>query len=231
MSHHTLRPGAIAAIAGGLLTLAGNVLHPREPGQLESAANLFSVVAHSSTWVSVHTLLTFSLVVLLLGFRTLTRSISRERGAPWAGFGLSVATLGTVFGVALMLTEATAVVAAADRWALASGQEKELALSAGSAVFELSLTFSVGGMLLLFGLTPLLYGIAILVGRDYPAWLGWAGALFGSASVAGAIVQLLAGDPAPAFYVLFPVAAIGTTVWISWLGVLMLHRTQATNAD
>ena len=57
------------------------------------------------------------------------------------------------------------VVASADRWSSASGQEKDLALAAGSAVFELSLTFSVGGMLLLFGTTVWIAWLGLMMWR------------------------------------------------------------------
>jgi hypothetical protein len=69
-----------------------------------------------------------------------------------------MAIVGVVFGLALMLTEAVAVTSLAHAWESSSGPEKDLILAAGNAVFELSLTFSVGGMLFFFGLTPVLLG-------------------------------------------------------------------------
>ena len=223
-ARYTLRTGAVAAIGGGFLALAGNILHPREPGQLDNAASLFTVVAHTRLWVADHFLLALALVLLLHGFSALTRSITGERGTAWAGFAWNIAVTGIVFGLALMLTEATAVPALVDRWLNSSGPERDLALAAGSAIFELSLTFSIGGMVFLFGLATVLYGVAILASHSYQAWLGWIAAAFGSVNVAGATIQLLTGDPAPAFFVLFPVSAVVITLWMIYLGVLMWRR-------
>lgn len=44
------RIGGVAAISGGILTLVGNVRHPREPGQLDDAESLLEVVAGSEAW-------------------------------------------------------------------------------------------------------------------------------------------------------------------------------------
>jgi len=225
---HPLRTGAVAAIGGGLLALIGNILHPREPGQLDNAASLFEVVAHTRIWVADHFLISIALALLLNGFSALTRSITGERGSAWAGFAWNIAVIGIVFGLALMLTEATAVPALAEQWSNGSGPEKDLALAAGSAIFELSLTFSIGGMLFLFGLAPVLYGVAILTSHSYRPWLGWLGAVFGSVNVAGATIELFTGEPALTFFVLFPLAAIVITLWIIYLGVLMWQRAEPT---
>jgi len=44
---HALRLGGATAFAGGVFTFVGNVFHPREPGQLDSAENLFEVVVRN----------------------------------------------------------------------------------------------------------------------------------------------------------------------------------------
>jgi hypothetical protein len=36
---HVLQLSGAAAFGGGILTLVGNIFHPREPGQLDSAEN------------------------------------------------------------------------------------------------------------------------------------------------------------------------------------------------
>jgi hypothetical protein len=80
-----------------------------------------------------------------------------------------------VLGLALMLTEAVAVTSLAHAWHSGGNGDKDLLLAAGNAVFELSLTFSVGGMLFLFGAAPVLYGVAMLHSTEYRAWTGWIG--------------------------------------------------------
>ncbi len=218
---HALRLGGATALVGGALTFVGNVFHPREPGQLDSAGNLFDVVVRSHMWAADHFVIAIGLALLLHGFYGVTRSISTNPGAAWARFAWHMAIIGVAFGLLLMLTEAVAVTALAHDWHAAGGADNDLLLAAGNAVFELSLTFSVGGMLFLFGAAPVLYGIAILHGVEYPAWIGWIGVVFGVVGLTGAGIQVVTGESRLTFYVLFPIASIAITLWLAYLGVRM----------
>jgi len=220
--------GAASAVGGGVLTLVGNIFHPREPGQLDNAANLFGVVIRNEMWPADHLVIAIGLALLLHGFYGLTQSIRSEPGATWARFAWHMAIVGIVLGIALMLTEAVAVTSMAHAWDSRSGNEKDLLLAAGNAVFELSLTFSVGGMLFLFGVTPVLYGVAMLGGTEYRAWTAWIGVLFGLVGIAAAGIQVISGESWLPFYVLFPVASIAITLWIIYLGIQMWWMAATT---
>ena len=219
---HTLRLGGATAFAGGVLTFVGNIFHPREPGQLDSAANLFDVVVRNHMWAADHIAITIGLALLLHGFYGVTQSIRNYPGAAWAHFAWHMAVIGVLLGLALMLTEAVAVTSLAHAWKGSLGGEKDLLLAAGNAVFELSLTFSVGGMLFLFGAAPVLYGVAMLTSStEYGAWTGWIGVLFGLIGLTAALIQVMTGESWLTFYVLFPIASIAVTLWITYLGYRM----------
>ena len=219
---HTLRLGGATAFAGGVLMFVGNILHPREPGQLDSAANLFDVVVRHHMWAADHIAITIGLALLLHGFYGVTQSIRNDPGAAWAHFAWHMAVIGVLLGLALMLTEAVAVTSLAHAWKGSLGGEKDLLLAAGNAVFELSLTFSVGGMLFLFGAAPVLYGVAMLTSStEYGAWTGWIGVLFGLIGLTAALIQVMTGESWLTFYVLFPIASIAVTLWITYLGYRM----------
>ena len=215
----------MAAIGGGAIALVGNILHPRESGQLDDAESLLDVASRSSVWVADHFVILSGLLLLLGAFHGLTRSITGEPGRTWARFAWGVAIIGVVFGLALMLTEAVAMAKLADTWAGSSGAEKDLALAAGSAVFELSLTLFAGGMLFFFGATPVLYGVAMLGSDDYPSPLGWAGVVFGSASVVAGAIQVFTGFTTTFFIVLFPIVSVAITLWIIYTGVVMWRKS------
>jgi hypothetical protein len=216
-----LRLGGATAFAGGLLTFVANAFHPREPGQLDSAANLFGVVVRSHAWAADHVAIAIGLALLLHGFYGVTQSIRDQPGAAWARVAWHMAIIGVGLGIALMLTEAVAVTSLAHAWHAAGGGDKDLILAAGNAVFEMSLTFSVGGMLFLFGATPVLYGIAMLRSTQYRPWTGWIGVVFGAVGLAAAGIQVMSGQSWLAFYVLFPIASMAITLWIIYLGVRM----------
>jgi hypothetical protein len=95
-------------------------------------------------------------------------------------------------------------------------------------VFELSLTFSVGGMLFLFGAARVLYGVAMLRSTEHGGWIAWIGVLFGIVGLAVAGIQVMSGVSWFAFYVLFPNASIGITLWMTHLGLRM--RRMASRA-
>jgi len=218
---HALRLGGATAFGGGLLVFVGNIFHPREPGQLDSAANLLGVIIRHETWAADHVVIAIGLALLLHGLYGLTRSIRSEPGATWAHFAWQMAIVGVVFGLALMLTEAVAMTSIARAWDSHTGDEKDLLLAAGNAVFEVSLTFSVGGMAFLFGAAPVLYGVAMLRSAEYRAWTAWVGVLSGLVGLAAAGIQAMTGESWLTFYVLFPIASIPILLWIIYLGFRM----------
>ena len=76
---NVLRLGGVTAFGGGILTLVGNIFHPREPGQLDSAANLFGVVIRDPMWAADHFVIAIGLALLLHGFYGLTLDPRRTR--------------------------------------------------------------------------------------------------------------------------------------------------------
>lgn len=220
-----LKIGGFGAVVGGGLLLAGNIVHPRESGQLADAESLMEVAAGSPIWVIDHFTLLVAVSLLLAGFYGLSRSFTSFPARSWARLAWSFSIVGTVFAAALMVTEATAVAKVADQWTTASGATREVTLAAGTALYELSLIFGAGGMLFLFGATPMLFGVAILAGKDHPRWTGWFGMLFAIVAVVAFTVQVVAGQTTLALMRLSPIAGIGFTVWILYLGARMWRHS------
>jgi len=221
----TLRLGGMSAMVGGALLLVGNIAHPRESGQLADAESLLEVAAGSRLWVIDHFVLLLAVSLLLTGLYGLSRSFTSAAARSWAQLAWSFSIVGVVFAAALMVTEATALAKVADEWTTATGTARDVALAAGGALFELSLVFGAGGMLFLFGATPLLFGLAILADEDHPRWTGWSGIAFAAIALLAFTVQVVAGETTLALFTLFPVAAIGVTLWIIYLGARLLKRS------
>ena len=220
-----LRVGGVGAILGGILILAGNTIHPRESGQLDDAGILLAVVADSGLWVVDHLIIMIGIALLLGAFYGVTHSITGEAGAVWAQLAWGASIIGVGVGVVFMLTEATAISALAETWAASSGTGQEVALAAGTALFELSLTLATGGALFLFGAAPVLVGKAILGSDDYPSWLGWTGVIVGVIGIGANLVPIVTGRTTQTGLVLVPMAIVLTTLWIVYLGVLMWARS------
>ena len=220
-----LRIGGVAALVGGVMLVAGNAIHPREPGQLDDAETLLSVVAGSEIWTVNHFILVGAITLLLAAYFGLTHSIRSEIGSVWARLGWGVAIVGAGMGVTFMLTEAVAMRGIADTWAASSGTQRELALATGDSLFWLSLTLSYGAALFFFGLPPIVIGRAIVAGAEYPRWLGRMGMVLGVIGVGANAFQVLSGVTTQSGLILVPLSIVGVTAWIVYSGVLMLRRS------
>lgn len=220
-----LRIGGVAAIVGGVLVLFGNIIHPRESGQLDDAETLLGVIAGSEIWVADHLMIMIAITLLLGAFYGVTHSIKGETAAVWARLAWGMSIMGVGLGVAFMLTEAVAMAGLAATWADSSGNDRDVALAAGNALFQLSLALSAGAALFLFGATPILVGKAMLGSNEYPSWLGWVGVIAGLIGVAANMVQVLTGVTTQTGLVLVPIAIVTVTLWILYLGVLMWRRS------
>jgi hypothetical protein len=220
-----LRIGGVSAIVGGVLVLVGNIVHPREPGQLDDASALLEVIVDSEIWVADHLMIMIAMTLLLGAFYGVTHSITSGPGVVWAHLAWGMSIVGVGLGVAFMLTEAVAMAGLAETWAASSGNEKDLALAAGNALFHLSLALAAGAPLFLFGATPVLVGLAMLGSIEYPSWLGWVGVILGFIAVAGGLVQILTGVTSQTGLVLVPIGIVTVTLWILYLGVVMWRRS------
>ena len=92
-----LRVGGIAAIAGGIGGLVGNVLHPTPPAETEA---LLRVVASMPHWTAIHLLIVLAAVFMVGGvgllMRTLAGDLARSLGR--------LAAYAAVLGGAVLLT-------------------------------------------------------------------------------------------------------------------------------
>ena len=80
----------------------------------------------------------------------------------------------------------------------------------------------------IFGLTFILYGLAVALADVYPKWLWWAGLVVGIAVALIGLVQAYNGPSDLVTTILFPITAILFTVWVLVVGVLMWRRAGAT---
>lgn len=224
--HDTARIGGVGAVAGGILIVAGNALHPREPGQLDDAETLLDVAAGSQSWVVVHVVILLGITLLLVGFYGLTNSIA-DSGDSVARLAWAMAIVGATGGIAFMLLEIVAVPAVAETWAASTGAETLPAMAAGDAVFQISLALSSAAPFFLFGIAPALCGVAMFRIERFPRWVGLAGILFGSLAVAATLLHLLTGGTTVTGLVLVPIGIVGTTLWMVYIGVAMLRTPRS----
>lgn len=216
------RIGALGATVGGVLLLVGNVIHPREEGQLDDVEALLSVVAGAEIWAAVHTILLLGVALLLVGYvglaATLTESV-------WPRLGLGLAIVGTGLAALFMTTEAVALPPIAQQWATSSDGARQSAIDSALPLLHLSLAMSAATALFLFGFTPLVMGRALLSSDRYPSWLGRAGMGIGILGLAANLFQILTGVTTGTGLILVPIGIVAATLWVIALGVFMWRRS------
>ncbi len=224
---NSARIGAMGAISGGILLLVGNVIHPRETGQLDDVEALLSVVASSEIWATVHTVLLLGVVLFLVGYAGVTATLTES---VWARLGWGLAIVGTGLAASFMITEAVALPPMAEVWSASSGESRESAIASALPLFHLSLTLSAGAALFLFGFTPLVMGRALVSSGRYQSWLGRAGIAVGSVGVGANLYQILTGVTTGTGLILVPAGIVAATAWMIALGVLTWRRSTEPRA-
>lgn len=196
-----MRLGGGAAVVGGLLALVVNLFHPRAD-EFTAAAEI-EMVAGSDAWLLIHLLAAWALAFVFVGLVTLGSYIGRA-GVTWGRITRASATGGTAVAFLAVTVDGMAMKAVADA---GSGAPAEAVGEVGLALF----TGLIGSM---FGLTPLLFGLAMLATRTFDRWLGLLAVAGGALGLLTGSIQYLAGPSAFVTNVMFTITALVVTVWV-----------------
>jgi len=109
-----------------------------------------------------------------------------------------------------------------DSWVNAPPVDKPVAFQAAFAVrqIEIGVASLVG---LVFGITVVLYGLAVALSHTYPKWLGWLAVISGVAISLAGITMAYTGFSVLAMNIYMP-AILVFLVWLIIMGVLMWRR-------
>ncbi len=226
-----LRVGAVCAIAGpimlGMSLAPHGDLATKEDSLVGEEAAL-SYVADHSTWLLIHLgtivagLIWLGALVALAG--TLTRGSARATGR----FLVPSAIVGVVFVVFDYGVDGYALKVLADEWANATGPEREaLQRIAETGLWLLNGTFH-SEIVVFYGLTMLLAGLAVALDGRFPRWFGVAGAVAGAAVLVNGLLAFAGLELGPAggtdqlvFVMILPLEAL----WLMVLGILMWRHS------
>lgn len=215
-----IRIGALCAIVGALVFMAANILHPRSPN-IQITALQVETVAHSDIWVTDHLLLLLGGLLLLPGLLAIQRSIATSPGAAWAELGKAGAVVSTAIWAVLIAVDGFTSKVVHGAWAAAPEAEKAVALRVAEAMEQIDVGIFSVYIIVFFGVTFMLYGLAVAKGGRFPQWLGWAALLLGVASFLDGIVQGYTGLSVLVTNILFASFSSFQTLWLLTMGVLM----------
>lgn len=221
-----MRVGAIAAMVGAVIAVVFNLLH-RTPVSLGDhlfaprseefgAAEAVRLATEEGIWALDHYMLAWFLGLALFALVVVSRSFTGEPSVSWGRiarpFAVSASAVAFI-GIVL------------DGWAITEAGE-QVGGDVAMAVAYVSEALFIATIGALFGVTPLLYGIAVLSGDDYPSWLGWVAVIAGLVSiVAGSIIWFDGLSNFP--MVLFLISSIVFTAWIGLMGWRLWQKSSA----
>ena len=224
MSERSLfRIGSVSAIVGSILAIVVNLLHPRS-ASLKNPEAFLRMIAESTIWVGDHVGIVFAVLLVTGGLVAIYRSITGEPGAAWARLGFAGSLVSASILFVLMATDGITIKVLANAWAKAPATEKAAAFSVAHALALVDFAIFSIWTIVFFGVTIILYGLAVLTSSVYPKWLGWVAVL---ASVGSALIGLNQAYNGPSVLVtniLFPIFSIIITIWVFVMGVLLWRR-------
>lgn len=227
MSEPTLfRVGSVCAIVGAILGIVVNVLHPRTE-EIAKPEALVQLVASSDIWVGDHIGILVAILLVVAGLSAVYRSVSGERSVAFARLGYAAAVVSASVFAVLAATDGIAEKALANAWASAPAAQKAAALGVAEAVAAVNIGLFSVAIIVFFGATFFLYGLAVATSAEYPAWLGWVAAALGIASALLGFVQAYQGPSVLVTNILFPLLSILETIWTLVIGVLLWRRVTA----
>jgi hypothetical protein len=179
----------------------------------------FAEYAADAHWVATHLGQFLGIAVLAAALVALARVMQPGRPAAWARIGVAGTSASVATAAALQAVDGVALKLAVDRWSRATGDTRMRAFEAAFAVRQVEV--GLASMLsTVFGLTIAVFGVAMLAGRRFPAWLGWVGLVGGFGSIAAGIAQAYTAFSALSMNVSLS-ASTALLVWAVGVGVFL----------
>jgi hypothetical protein len=212
------RAAAGCGIGGSVVLLVGTYLHPMRADPNDPVA-AFTEYAADRLWIASHLVQLAGSALIVAALLLLSRRLDATKAAPWSRFGAAgaVASLGVV--TALQAVDGVALKAMVEAWAAAPAAQKDAAFYAALAVRRIEIGLASTASLL-FGLTVLAYGVALLRARIYPAWVGAFAFVPGIGSAIAGILIAYSGFSKLAMAVSMPSSSL-LLIWMLGIGFMM----------
>ncbi|WP_255992242.1 hypothetical protein [Chitinolyticbacter albus] len=181
------RVGALCAVTGSALLLLGTYLHPMHADPNAPAA-AFAEYATDHGWIASHLTQFVGVGLLVAALILLARLLELKGRAGWARIAAGGAIASLAMAGALQAVDGIALKSMVDAWAVAPALQKEVVFYAAFAVRQVEIGLASLSSLL-FGLTAMVYGGALIVDRGYWRWMGGLAIVGGlSTALAGLLI-------------------------------------------
>ena len=223
-SRSASRMGATCAIAGSVLLFIGTYLHPMEADPNQAIA-AFAEYAADRLWVASHLTQLAGVALILAALLLLAQQLRAGSAAAWAVVAAGAATVSLAVAVALQAVDGIALKFMVDAWVAAPAAQKDGLFHAAFAVRQIEVGLASMTSLSM-GLTAILYGVALLVDRTHPKWLGGLAMIGGVPTMIAGVVIAHTGFSGLAMAINMPANAL-LLAWMLILGACMWRRRGA----
>jgi hypothetical protein len=213
-----MRVGAVCAIGGSALLLAGTYLHPMEADP-NDAVQAFTEYAADELWIASHLMQLAGCIFMVAALLLLSWQLETTSAAPWSRLAAGGAVASLALATALQAVDGVALKAMVDNWAAAPETHKETALYAAFAVRQVEIGLASTASLL-FGLTVIVYGLALVRARIYPVLISSFALLPGVGLAVAGMATAYTGYSEPAMAISMAAGSL-LMLWMLGIGLWM----------
>jgi hypothetical protein len=183
------------------------------------AVEAFTEYAADDLWVASHLMQLAGCALIVAALLLLSWQLETTKAMPWSRLAAAGASVSLAVATALQAVDGVALKAMVDNWAAAPAAQKEAALYAAYAVRQVEIGLA-STTSLLFGLTVIVYGLALLRARLYPVLISSFALLPGIGCAAAGVVMAYSGFSELAMSISMP-AGLLLLLWMLGIGVWM----------
>ena len=131
---------------------------------------------------------------------------------------------GATIGLILVILDGVGARQLAQEWSDAS-TNRDVALALVHVNETINFALASLFNLVFAAATFFLFGAAAIASGIYPRWLGWLAVLAGVLSFVAGTIQAFVGEPTDASRIVTIVGPTMITLWLLWMGVLLLRMS------
>ena len=221
-----LRIGAVCAIAGAVVSVAAGIGF----GNLTNESAAEPVLRYISSrphwyWPTVHLGFILGALLWVGALTALASSLANGAGRALGRLGAASVIVGATIHIVDSSVNGFGLTVLANAWSAAPMSEQVSLLRVGDMLIRILGGTWASVVSYFHGLPFVLFGLAVVLNRSYPAWLGWVGFVGGAGSLASGVMMFLSVGLVPGrLYIAF---ALVVSVWMVAMGVLMWRRAGA----
>jgi hypothetical protein len=215
-----LRLGGWLAVAGTILSVVVNALHPHQ----DIATDAFMTEVHEAggLWIPLHLGISIAVMLDLFAMRAIGKTLANIDRPDLVRYANATAVVSAAVMIVLMGIDGFSTKHVADYYVAAQGAEKVAAYPVAYLILLLLLALLGLWYALFFGVAMPLYSLAMLRSTFYPRWLGLLGLTAGIGGlITGCLIYLLGSSFVVTTLMFLMFSSLGF-LWLLLAGVRLL---------